>query len=129
MRFYYVALGVWIFMLTLSMVNSLGIFQSTMPVDNIDNNTGNVQITQLTNTMSQSNDVNTFSSIVGGVGLILGGFKYLISVFLNSINLIGLGNSYGIPLAISGMFQAIYTFILVFGIYQFLTGRAAKIME
>ena len=128
-RFYYVALGIWIFMLTLSMVNSLGIFSYQMPTANFNTSSSDAQITQLTSTMSQSNEVNTFSSIAGGIGLILNGFFYLLDVFWKSINIIGLGNAYGIDMRISAPFQAIYGFILVFGIYQFLTGRGTRIME
>lgn len=129
MRFYTLALGIWVFMLILSMVNSLGIFQYQMPTANFDTSSSDAQITQLTNTMSQNQDTGTFGSIVAGVGLITGSFMYLIDVFWKSINLIGLGNAYGIDIRISAPFQALYTFTLVFGIYQFLTGRAVKIME
>lgn len=129
MRFYYIALGMWIFSLTLSMVNSLGIFSSQMPTSNLDTSIGDAQITQLTNTMSQSQDTNAFTSIVSGTGLILNGFSYLISVFWKSINIVGMANAYGIDSRISLPLQTIYVFILVFGFYQFLTGRAARIME
>lgn len=129
MRFYHISLGIWVFMLTLSMVNSLGIFAYQMPTANFNTSTGDAQITQLTETMSQSEDSNALTSIVAGAGLIANSFSYIINVFWKSINLIGLGNAYGIDTRISTPFQALYTFTLVFGVYQFLTGRAAKIME
>ncbi len=116
-------------MLCLSMVNSLGIFQFQMPTNNFNTSTGDAQITELTSTMSQSGDTGTFGSIVAGAGLMANSFSYLINVFWKSINLIGLGSAYGIDIRISVPFQALYTFTLIFGIYQFLTGRAAKIME
>ncbi len=129
MRFYNISLGVWIFMLVLSMVNSLGIFAYKMPTANFDTSYSDAQITQLTDTMSQSEDSNTFTNIVAGAGLIANSFSYLINVFYKSINLISLGNAYGIDIRISAPFQAMYSFTLIFGLYQFLTGRAAKIME
>lgn len=100
-----------------------------MPTANFDTSMGDAQITHLTNTMSQQQDSNMFTSIVAGAGLIASSFSYIITVFWKSINLIGLGSAYGIDVRISAPFQALYTFTLVFGIYQFLTGRAAKIME
>jgi len=129
MRFYHIALGIWVFMLCLSMVNSLGIFAYKMPTSNFDTSAADAQITQLTDTMSQSQDSGGFSSIVAGAGLISNSFSYMLNVFWKSINIIGLGNAYGVDIRISAPFQALYVFTLVFGLYQFLTGRAAKIME
>lgn len=129
MRFYHIALGIWVLMLVLSMVNSLGIFLYQMPTANFDTSASDAQITQLTDTMSQSEDTSTLTSIVAGAGLITNSFSYMLNVFWRSINIISLGNAYHIDVRISAPFQALYTFTLIFGLYQFLTGRAAKIME
>lgn len=116
-------------MLLISMVNSLGIFSYQMPSSNLNTSTGEAQITQLTDTMSQTQDTNSFSSVISGIGLITKSLSYLINVFWKSIDIRALGSAYGIDRKITEPFQAIYVFILIFGIYQFLTGRGTKIME
>lgn len=129
MRFYNIALGIWIFMLCISMVNSLGIFQYKMPTSNLNTSSSDAQITELTSTMSQSGDSGALNSIVSGAGLIANSFEYLKNVFWRSINIMSIASSYGIDTRISAPFQALYTFVLIFGIYQFLTGRGTKVME
>lgn len=129
MRVYAIAFGFWMFVMTLSMINNLTIFQYTMPTDNLDANVGTAHITRLTDTMNQSTDSSTYYQITGGIGSLIGAIGFVLEAFPNSILIINIADDYGVPRAISIPFQGFYAFILGYGIFQLVTGRSTKIME
>jgi proteasome assembly chaperone (PAC2) family protein len=129
MRFYQIGLGIWIFMLILSMINSLGIFQLQMPASDLNATTGEAKITELTTNAATSQSKEDTGDIVGGIGMMLSAMSYMKEAFIDSIHIMGIAHKYGIDDRISAPFEAILLFIYGFGMYQFITGRGTKIME
>lgn len=129
MRFYHIGLGIWIFMLMLSMVNSLGIFQIELPASDLDASQSEAKITAIMDKAGESGSKEDTADIVGGIGMMINAMGFMKEAFVNSLYIMGVADKYGIDARISAPFQGILLFIYGFGMIQFITGRGAKTME
>jgi len=129
MRFYQIGLGIWIFMLVLSMVNSLGIFQYELPTSDLDASQSEAKITALLDKAGESDSKEDTTDIVGGIGMMINAIGFMKEAFVNSIHIMGVADKYGIDRRISAPFEGILLFIYGFGMIQFITGRGTKTME
>lgn len=129
MQFYRIGLGIWVFMLMLSMVNSLGIFQYQLPASDLDASQSEVKISQILDKAGESDSKEDTTDIVGGIGMMINAMGFMKEAFVNSIHIMGVADKYGIDSRISAPFEGILLFIYGFGMIQFITGRGAKTME
>ena len=121
------AYSVFLFLFILGVVsggiNTLGIFDTTLPQSNVQTIT-QAQVMDLSNTAASAG-LNPFFIfyIIQSFG------KVLFTGLLTCATVLPLMMQYGVPMSIAMMFQAPIWVVMAFGIYQLITGSNMGGME